>query len=159
MVLSRSPDTILSSSYWRQYTPLLLSLRQAIRFKSCRPQRQFDSIFWNNNEIITEISIMHQLEHFAEQWETITVCFLPGPADIMSTEIYITGTNRSSPTKPEFPEIYFWAPSTLLGWPRSCITPQGLLLYCAEGAEFFKNIVDRQTDLRIFHDFSRCSVI
>lgn len=44
MVLSRRPDTILLSSYWRQYTPLEFSERQLIRCKLWLPERQLFSI-------------------------------------------------------------------------------------------------------------------
>lgn len=47
MVLSRKPLTIFSSSYCRQYTPLMFSLRQWILRRPCLPHLQFDSSLWN----------------------------------------------------------------------------------------------------------------
>lgn len=44
IVLSRRPETILLSSYWRQYTPLEFSERQLIRCKLWLPERQLFSI-------------------------------------------------------------------------------------------------------------------
>lgn len=46
IVLSRSPLMMRVSSYWRQYTPLLVSLRQWILWRVWRPVLQFVSILW-----------------------------------------------------------------------------------------------------------------
>lgn len=54
MELSRSPLMIFSSSYCRQYTPLLFSERHWILCKLCRPHRQLDSIVWGSEEATGE---------------------------------------------------------------------------------------------------------
>ena len=46
MELSLRPLMILSSSYWRQYTPLLFSERHWILCRLCLPHRQLASMVW-----------------------------------------------------------------------------------------------------------------
>ena len=55
IVLSLKPLTIFSSSYCRQQTPLMFSLRQCILRRPCLPHLQLDSSLWNS-EILKKMT-------------------------------------------------------------------------------------------------------
>ena len=65
MVLSRRPLTILRSSYWRQYTPLLVSLWQWMRCSKCWPVRQLFSMCYTS----TDTKITHRMTSVQTQFQ------------------------------------------------------------------------------------------